>query len=142
MTPFTPISALVGGALIGISVVLLMYFLGRIAGISGILGSILKPSITGSWWRLFFIVGLILSPIVWWSISAKQPTITIETPWSALVVGGLLVGFGTRYGHGCTSGHGVCGIARLSPRSIVATLTFMACGIATVTIIRHLIGGL
>lgn len=140
MTSFTPVSALVGGALIGLAAVALMAFLGRIAGISGIVGGLLKPSAAELPWRTAFIAGLIVAPNLIWLIGGSQPDITIEASTGVLITGGLLVGLGTRIGAGCTSGHGVCGIARLSRRSMVATATFMAAGVATVAVTRHLLG--
>jgi uncharacterized protein len=134
--------AAIGGGLIGLSAVLMMGALGRIAGISGIAAGLVTPR-SGDWpWRLAFVVGLLAAaPLLWLlrgdnGIGAPQ----VGLPWMALA--GLLVGLGTRLGSGCTSGHGVCGIARLSPRSLAATATFMAFGIATVTVVRHLLGGL
>ncbi|MDF2096226.1 YeeE/YedE family protein [Aquibaculum arenosum] len=145
MENFTPVSALIGGAFIGLSASLLLLSLGRIAGISGIIGSLLTPGRSGAPWRLPFVIGLLLGPfvvmIIGSALNAAPPEITIEASWPTLVLGGLLVGFGTRLGSGCTSGHGVCGIARLSPRSLVATGLFMAAGAAVVFIARHVIGG-
>ena len=135
---FTPWSALVGGALIGLGAAILALFNGRIAGVAGIVGALLRPAPGDVVWRSAFIAGLIAAfPI--YSIVVWPPALTIDAGYPALVVAGLLVGIGTRYGSGCTSGHGVCGISRLSPRSIVATMTFMAAGFATVFVVRHLI---
>lgn len=137
---FTPWTSLAGGALIGLSAALLILGSGRVAGISGIVGGLLKPGATELPWRLAFLVGLIGAPLVWGLFTAlpeAQPVAGSGT----LVLAGLLVGVGTRYGAGCTSGHGVCGLSRLSPRSLVATLSFMAAGFVTVYVVRHLIGG-
>lgn len=135
---FTPLSALIGGALIGLAAALLLMLNGRIAGISGIVGGLLeqrKPKDAG--WRIAFVLGLIAAPLLYQAFVAL-PENNIEASHATLVVAGLLVGVGSRFGSGCTSGHGVCGISRLSPRSIVATLTFMATGFITVYVVRHL----
>ena len=141
MANFTPLSAAIGGALIGLSAVLLMLLAGRIAGVSGIFGGLLDPE-TNDWgWRTAFIAGLILAPVIagW----ARYPMPMPELPSSTTVViaAGLLVGFGARLGGGCTSGHGICGVARLSSRSIAATVIFMLTAIATVAVTRHVLGG-
>ena len=141
MTPFTPVTALAGGMLIGLASIALMALLGRIAGISGIVGGLLKPSAAEVPWRLAFIAGLIVAPLLFWAATGNRPEVTIDASTNILIAAGLLVGIGTRIGAGCTSGHGVCGFARVSKRSIVATVTFMAVAIATVAIMRHLIGG-
>jgi uncharacterized membrane protein YedE/YeeE len=140
MTPFTPLSATVGGLLIGFSALLLLLLEGRIAGISGILGDLLAFRRGEILWRLAFIAGLIVAPLVHAALFGHLPPMELTHSAALLVCGGLLVGFGTRMGSGCTSGHGVCGIARLSPRSIVATLVFIATGAATVFIARHIAG--
>jgi len=138
---FTPYSALAGGALIGLAAVVLMALLGRIAGIAGIAGGLMRPVPGDTGWRLAFIAGLVASPWLYRIAMGKLPQVTFpETGW-ALIAGGLLVGFGTRMGSGCTSGHGVCGISRLSPRSMAATGLFMAAGFATVYVTRHLLAG-
>ena len=137
-TSFTPWSAAIGGVIIGLAVALFALVNGRIAGISGIVGGLLRPAPGDVTWRLAFVAGLIAAPLCF-AIVAK-PQVVVDASYPALVVGGLLVGIGTRYGAGCTSGHGVCGISRLSPRSIVATLSFMAAGVATVFVVRHVIG--
>jgi uncharacterized protein len=141
MANFTPISAAVGGALIGLSAVLLMLFTGRIAGISGIFAGLINPQTDDRSWRAAFIAGLIAAPVtammVGYSVSMPQ----MPGSWITIVVGGLLVGFGTRLGSGCTSGHGICGIARISPRSIVATCAFMAAAVVVVALSRHVFGG-
>ena len=135
---FTPYAALAGGALIGLAAALFVLLNGRIAGISGIVGGLLRPAAGGAGWRLAFLAGLIGAPLVY-ALAAALPRPQIDAGWTALVAAGLLVGVGTRYGAGCTSGHGVCGLARLSPRSLVATLAFMAAGFATVFVVRHLL---
>ncbi len=136
---FTPWSALMGGALIGISAALFILLNGRIAGITGIIGGLFKPSANDVGWRIAFTAGLIIAPIIW-LLFAQLPEIQIDASYSTLGIAGLIVGFGARLGSGCTSGHGVCGISRLSPRSIIATLAFMGTGFLTVFIMRHLIG--
>jgi uncharacterized membrane protein YedE/YeeE len=136
---FTPWQALAGGMLIGVAAVLLVLFTGRIAGISGIAGGLLRPRRGDIDWRLAFIGGLVLAPLAW-GVFAALPEARIDAGYGTLVVAGLLVGVGTRYGAGCTSGHGVCGLSRLSPRSLVATLGFMAAGFVTVFVARHLLG--
>ncbi len=141
MENFTLVSSLVGGMLIGLSAVLFMLLNGRIAGVSGIAGGLIAP-VAGDWqWRLAFVLGLICGPLVFMALGGQLPDIQfpVSSPF-ALAAAGLIVGFGTRLGGGCTSGHGVCGVSRLSPRSIVATVAFMFTGFATVYIIRHLLG--
>ncbi|MDY6974665.1 MAG: YeeE/YedE family protein [Pseudomonadota bacterium] len=136
-TPFEPLAGLAGGLLIGTSVVLLLYTLGRIAGISGIAAGAITQNGIERYWRLAFIAGIVLSAVLYMVfVGDLQIQTQMNSTW--LVVAGLLVGFGTRLGSGCTSGHGVAGLSRLSPRSIVATLTFMAAAIVTTNIIRHL----
>ena len=134
---FTPIS-LVGGLILGVATVILLLGIGRIAGISGIVSSVLKPKRV-EMWQVLFIAGLVLSPLLY-SVFRPLPDIEVTTSLPLLIAAGLLVGFGTRLGSGCTSGHGICGNARLSPRSIVATATFMAFGIITVFIGRQVLG--
>jgi uncharacterized membrane protein YedE/YeeE len=139
ITAFTPIASLVGGALIGLSAVMLMAISGRIAGVSGIAARLLPPYQDGEFaGRLAFIAGLVAAPVVVLIATGKLPAQTIQASTAILVVAGLLVGFGSVWGNGCTSGHGVCGLSRLSMRSLVATITFMAAGIATVFVARHL----
>ncbi len=140
MTSFTPLAGLAGGVLIGLSASLLMLFDGRIAGISGILGELLALRHGEIGWRLAFIAGLVAAPLLYRAFGGALP-FTITPAGPLLITGGLLVGIGTRMGSGCTSGHGVCGLARLSKRSLAATLTFMTAGIATVFVARHLAGG-
>lgn len=136
---FTPWTSLAGGLMIGIATALFLIFNGRIAGISGIVGGLLTPARGDIAWRLAFVGGLVLSPLVFSSI-APLPQVHIEAGYPVLILAGLLVGIGTRYGSGCTSGHGVCGLSRRSPRSMVATVAFMFAGFATVYVVRHLVG--
>ncbi|MCC5857901.1 MAG: YeeE/YedE family protein [Ectothiorhodospiraceae bacterium] len=136
---FTPWSALAGGVLIGLAATLFILLNGRIAGISGIVGGLLNPTKGDIAWRLAFVLGMLLAPAAW-VLFTQLPEIRIEAGYPLIVVAGLIVGISTRYGAGCTSGHGVCGISRLSPRSLVATLAFMATGFMTVFVARHLIG--
>lgn len=138
-THFTPFSALIGGLIIGASAVLFMLVNGRIAGISGIVGGLLTPIKHDVLWRIAFVAGLMMAPAIY-GFFAPLPTIQIDADYPILILAGLLVGIGTRYGSGCTSGHGICGISRLSPRSIMATISFMASGIMTVFIMRHVFG--
>ena len=135
---FTPWSSLVGGLLIGIATAMFMLFNGRIAGISGILGGLLRPIAGDIGWRMAFVLGLLGAPLVY-GLATRLPSVHVDADMTTLVVAGLLVGVGTRYGSGCTSGHGVCGLSRLSPRSMVATASFMLAGFVTVFIVRHLI---
>jgi len=136
---FTPWTALAGGILVGLAAATFLLLNGRIAGISGILSGLLTPAHGDIGWRIAFLAGMILAPVIW-ILAAEAPVIEINASYPQLIIAGLLVGLGTRYGSGCTSGHGVCGISRLSPRSIVATLGFMASGFVTVYIIRHVAG--
>lgn len=135
---FTPWSSLAGGLLIGLAAAIFILFNGKIAGISGILGGLLRPVRGDLLWRLAFLFGLLAAPMVF-ILFRPLPVATIDASNVTLVIAGLLVGLGTRYGAGCTSGHGVCGLSRLSLRSLVATLAFMAAGFLTVYIVRHLI---
>lgn len=137
---FTPWTALAGGVLIGAAASLFILLNGHIAGISGLLASLLDRGAEGRGEKLIFLLGVLLAPLLWMLFGAL-PVMEFQSGWVGLVVAGLLVGIGTRYGSGCTSGHGVCGISRLSPRSIVATLMFMAAGFVTVFVLRHLLGG-
>jgi uncharacterized membrane protein YedE/YeeE len=135
---FTPWASLAGGVLIGLAAALLVLFNGRIAGISGILGGLLEWPRGDLAWRIAFLLGLIGAPAIY-AAFAPLPAVQVDAGSATLVAAGLLVGLGTRYGSGCTSGHGVCGLSRLSPRSLVATAAFMAAGFATVFFVRHLI---
>lgn len=135
---FTPWASLAGGALIGLAAALLLWLNGRIAGISGIVGGLLRPVPGDRAWRVAFVLGLLLAPLAY-GLVARLPVLQVDSGYGLLVLAGLLVGVGTRYGAGCTSGHGVCGLSRLSPRSLVATLTFMAVGFATVLVVRHVV---
>lgn len=141
MDNFTPVPALIGGLLIGASTALFLVLNGRIAGISGILGGLLQPAWSDLGWRLAFLAGLLIAPLLYAAVSGSLPPVELDAPMGLLVLAGLLVGFGTRLGAGCTSGHGVCGIGRGSPRSIAATLVFMTTAILTVFVTRHLMGG-
>jgi uncharacterized membrane protein YedE/YeeE len=136
---FTPFSALAGGALIGVAVGLFALLNGRIAGISGVLGGLLRPAKGDTAWRIAFVAGLVGAPVVY-MLFAALPATQIEAGYGALVLAGLCVGVGTRYASGCTSGHGVCGLSRQSPRSLVATVSFMGAGFVTVFVLRHLLG--
>lgn len=132
------INALLGGVLIGVSVSLMLFWNGRVTGISGIINGVLTPAKGDTLWRALFIAGLILGGLVMGQLNSKVFENTIATDMKTTVIAGLLVGFGTILGSGCTSGHGVCGISRMSPRSLVATIVFMAAGIAAVYIFRNL----
>ena len=135
---FTPWSALAGGVLIGTAAAMLALLTGRVAGISGVIGGLLRPLRHDFGWRLAFVAGLLVSPMVYaWIATPAAPE--IDAGYPALVAAGLLVGLGTRYGSGCTSGHGVCGLSRLSPRSLVATLSFMSAGFVVVFVLRHVL---
>lgn len=136
---FTPWTSLAGGVLIGLATAMFLLFNGRIAGISGIVGGLLRPAKGDIGWRIAFVIGLVLAPVVY-RLVTPLPAVQVEASSALLVVAGLLVGIGTRYGSGCTSGHGVCGLSRRSPRSLVATAAFMLAGFATVSVVRHLIG--
>ncbi|WP_248920100.1 YeeE/YedE family protein [Pseudomonas entomophila] len=140
MSDFTPWSALAGGAMIGLAAGLFAVANGRIAGISGLIGSLLQRGGEGRGEKATFLLGVIVAPLLWHLLATMPPVHFTASPW-ALVAAGLLVGIGTRYAAGCTSGHGVCGLSRLSPRSAVATLCFMAAGFATVYILRHVLAG-
>lgn len=141
MTEFTPITGLLGGMLIGLSALLMLLGNGRIAGISGVLGGLLPPKRGDAGWRAMFIGGLLLGALAWPLVTGEPLPVDLQVDWPLMLIAGFIVGFGTRLGSGCTSGHGVCGIGRLAPRSIVATLTFMGAAIATTFVMRHLIGG-
>ena len=141
MDHFTPYTATIGGILIGLSATWLLLATGRIAGISGIVAGLLVPTSDGKLWRALFVVGLIGGCLLLRSTGADETPITIGASGPRLALAGFLVGFGTRLANGCTSGHGVCGMARLSPRSIAATVTFLGSGVATVFVVRHVFGG-
>ncbi|UVW26991.1 YeeE/YedE family protein [Massilia sp. H6] len=134
---FTPWASLFGGLLIGLAAALFILFNGRIAGISGVLGGLLRPKQGELGWRVAFLAGLLGAPLVY-GLFATLPEARIEAGTGTLIIAGLLVGLGTRYGSGCTSGHGVCGLSRGSPRSLVATVSFMLAGFVTVYVVRHL----
>ncbi len=136
---FTPWSALAGGILIGLATAIFVLANGRVAGISGLLGSVLNPKAPGRLDSALFIAGILVAPLLW-QLSQALPAMDMQTGTLGLIAAGLLVGFGARLGAGCTSGHGVCGLSRLSPRSLVATLCFMGSGFATVFVARHLLG--
>lgn len=138
-TCFTPWTSLAGGVLIGLAAALFLLFNGRIAGISGIVGGLLKPARGDIAWRIAFAAGLVIAPLVY-ALSAPLPQVHVEASYPVLLIAGLLVGIGTRYGSGCTSGHGICGLSRRSPRSVMATVAFMFAGFVTVYIARHLSG--
>ena len=142
-TDFTPWASLGGGALIGLAAVLLMALHGRILGATGILGGLLRFDDPADWsLRAAIVAGMAAGPLVWLVVSGDLPAIDLPIPTAAVILGGLIVGVGVSYGGGCTSGHGVCGIARFSRRSLIATACFMATAIATVFVIRHVLGGL
>ncbi|WP_108483176.1 YeeE/YedE family protein [Oceaniglobus ichthyenteri] len=141
-TVFTPFQSLGGGALIGIAAVLLMATLGRVMGATGILAGFFQPADRSDWlWRAAILAGMVSGPVFILFVTGEMPTVQVPVSTAMLVIGGLIVGVGATFGSGCTSGHGVCGIARLSPRSIVATATFMIATAITVFVIRHVIGG-
>lgn len=136
---FTPWTALAGGALLGLASALFILLNGRILGISGILGGLLRPRAGDIGWRLAFVLGMLVAPAIYLLLAGPmQPR--IDASWFMVILAGLLVGVGTRYGSGCTSGHGICGLSRMSPRSLVAAATFMAAGFVTVFLLRHVLG--
>jgi uncharacterized membrane protein YedE/YeeE len=141
-TAFTPWQSLGGGVLIGLSSVLLMLVAGRIMGATGVLAGIFAPaSLTDMSWRVALLLGMVTGPAVYWLVTGGMPEITVPVSMPMLLIGGFIVGVGVTYGSGCTSGHGVCGMARFSPRSIAATITFMIATGLTVFVVRHVIGG-
>jgi uncharacterized protein len=140
MENFTPVSALAGGAMIGLSAALFLVLNGRIAGISGILGGLMQPARSEIGWRVAFLAGLFAAPALYVAIGGSLPPVSVTPSLGLLVLAGVITGFGTRLGAGCTSGHGVCGIGRASPRSLAATAVFMATAILTVFIVRHGLG--
>ena len=140
-THFTPWASLAGGVLLGVASAIFILFNGRVLGISGIVGGLLSPRAGDVGWRVAFVLGMLAAPatFAWLAPAGLVPAPRIEAGYGAVVAAGLLVGFGTRLGSGCTSGHGVCGLSRLSPRSLVATLAFMGAGFLTVFLIRHVL---
>jgi uncharacterized membrane protein YedE/YeeE len=137
---FTPWASLAGGLLLGLASAMFVLLNGRVLGISGIIGGLLRPKAGDLSWRIFLVLGMVTAPAVWVALTGRALEARIDASWLMVITAGLLVGVGTRYGAGCTSGHGVCGLSRLSPRSLVATLAFMAAGFVTVFFIRHLLG--
>jgi uncharacterized protein len=136
---FTPLDGALGGVLIGLAAAMLLLLNGRIAGVSGVFNRLVPPTPGDAAWRLWFLGGIVAGAALWRVLSGETAAdVVIEATWPTIIAGGLLTGFGTRLGNGCTSGHGVCGIGRLSPRSMVATLTFMATAAITVFVTRHL----
>ena len=141
-TAFTPVSALIGGAMIGLSTVMLMALRGNVLGATGILAGFMNPQSSGDWaWRAAILAGMVTGPLAYMLATGSMPAIEVPVTKPMMVVGGILVGIGVTYGSGCTSGHGVCGLARFSRRSIVATATFMATTALTVLVVRHGLGG-
>jgi uncharacterized membrane protein YedE/YeeE len=139
MTEFTPFASLVGGILIGLAAILLMALHGRIAGMTGILSGVIPP-VTGDWpWRAAFLAGSVAGPLAY-LLAGNEIDFSVPVSTAMMIASGFIVGIGVIFGSGCTSGHGICGIARFSPRSIVATVSFMAAGLVTVYVIRHVIG--
>ncbi|QWD69511.1 YeeE/YedE family protein [Polynucleobacter sp. UB-Siik-W21] len=138
---FTPIPSLLGGIILGVAAALYVLFHGRILGISGIISGLLHPMSGDRAWRMALILGLLTAPLLAALFFEIRPIVEVEADWLAVVIAGLLVGFGTQYGSGCTSGHGICGLSRLSPRSLVATVSFMTAGFLIVFVLRHVIGG-
>lgn len=142
MTEFTPLASTAGGMMIGLSAVLLMLWEGRIAGISGIAGRLLPPYLDKAFpSRLAFVIGLVAAPLVMMAVTGAPVAQTVSSNIPLMIAAGLLVGFGSVWGNGCTSGHGVCGLSRLSTRSMVATAVFMTVAFITVFVVRHVIGG-
>jgi uncharacterized membrane protein YedE/YeeE len=137
---FTPWASLAGGLLLGLASAMFVLLNGRVLGISGIIGGLLRPKAGDFSWRIFLVLGMVAAPAVWVALTGRPLEARIDASWLMVIIAGLLVGVGTRFGAGCTSGHGVCGLSRLSPRSLVATLAFMAAGFVTVFFIRHLLG--
>lgn len=136
---FTPIPSLLGGMILGVAAALYVLLHGRILGISGIVSGLVHPKKEDWSWRLAFVVGLLTAPFLAALFFGVLPVIEVDASWLTVIIAGLLVGFGVQYGSGCTSGHGICGLSRLSPRSLVATLSFMTAGFLVVFVIRHLI---
>jgi len=141
-TAFTPMASLAGGVLIGVASTLLMLTLGRVLGATGVLAGLFQPASSQDFaWRAALLAGMMSGPALVWLVSGEMPAIEVPISTGALIVGGVIVGIGVTYGSGCTSGHGVCGMARLSPRSIAATVTFMIFTGITVYLVRHVFGG-
>ena len=138
---FTPIPSLLGGMILGIAAALYVLLHGRILGISGIISGLLHPKQDDRAWRIALVLGLLTAPVLAALFFEIRPIVEVEADWIAIIIAGLLVGFGSQYGSGCTSGHGICGLSRLSPRSLVATLSFMGAGFLVVFVLRHVIGG-
>jgi len=138
---FTPIPSLLGGIILGVAAALYVLFHGRILGISGIISGLLHPKSGDRAWRMALILGLLTAPLLAALFFEIRPIVEVEADWLSVVIAGLLVGLGTQYGSGCTSGHGICGLSRLSPRSLVATVSFMTAGFLIVFVLRHVIGG-
>ncbi|WP_417270466.1 YeeE/YedE family protein [Celeribacter sp.] len=142
ITEFTPWASLIGGILIGLSAVFLMAFQGRVFGATGVLAGFMTPQSSSDWtWRAWLLAGMVSGPLVYRLIAGEMPAIDVPVSNIGLIVGGIIVGLGVTFGSGCTSGHGVCGMARLSPRSIAATVTFMIFTAITVFVVRHVLGG-
>ena len=140
-TTFTPLQSLAGGAMVGLSAVLLMAVMGRIMGATGVLAGLLRPVALTDWsWRAAVLAGMVSGPLALLLFRGQMPTVQVPVSTPMLIVGGFMVGIGVTFGSGCTSGHGVCGVARLSRRSVVATLTFMLTTAITVYIVRHVVG--
>jgi uncharacterized membrane protein YedE/YeeE len=140
-TEFTPLMSFAGGVLIGLSAVLLMFFQGRIMGATGILSGLITGGVPGDKiWRAAMVVGMIAGPLLVLGLAGQMPAVEVPISLPMILIGGFIVGIGVTFGSGCTSGHGVCGLARLSPRSFVATLTFMVVAFVTVYVLRHVIG--
>ncbi len=137
---FTPVPSLLGGMILGVAAALYVLLHGRILGISGIVSGLLRPKQGDGAWRISLFIGLLTAPLLAALIFEIRPIIEVDAGWIAVILAGLLVGFGAQYGSGCTSGHGICGLSRLSPRSLVATLSFMTAGFLTVYVLRHLFG--
>lgn len=143
VTEFTPWTSLIGGVLIGLSAVMLMAFRGRVFGATGILAGFIQPSSSSDWrWRAWLLAGMVTGPLAMRLLTGEMPQIQVPMSTTAMIVGGFIVGIGVTFGSGCTSGHGVCGMARLSPRSLVATVVFMITTGITVYIVNHVIGGI
>ena len=138
---FTPIPSLLGGMILGIAAALYVLLHGRILGISGIISGLLHPKQVDRAWRIALVLGLLTAPVLAALFFEIRPIVEVDADWIAIIIAGLLVGFGSQYGSGCTSGHGICGLSRLSPRSLVATLSFMGAGFLVVIVLRHVIGG-